>query len=253
MAKKKQPKNKKKTPKKSSPKPKKAAKKKAVKKSKPKKAAKPKKAVKKPAVKKVKAKKVKAKKVAKPKKAAKKPVVKKAKIKKAAKPKKTAKAKTKKSSSSRKSSKKSRVIRYSDKELNEFKKLILEKLGEAKKQLQEYQDQITRKEEHGTDDTENRFVSMEDGTSTIEREIASQMAVRTRQYLDNLEKALLRIQNKTYGICIITGKLISKDRLFANPIATKTIEAKNQEKKTIQNQPQPVYQLVSQEQETELE
>jgi RNA polymerase-binding transcription factor DksA len=116
--------------------------------------------------------------------------------------------------------------RFSDSELNEFKKLIVEKLDAARSELKFLQDQINRKDDNGTDDTENKFASPDDGTSTLEREYLSQMAARQALYIDHLDKALSRIQNKTYGICRVTGKLIEKERLRAVPHATLSMEAK---------------------------
>ena len=116
--------------------------------------------------------------------------------------------------------------RFSDSELNEFKKLIVEKLDAARNELKFLQDQINRKDDNGTDDTENKFASPDDGTSTLEREYLSQMAARQALYIDHLDKALSRIQNKTYGICRVTGKLIEKERLRAVPHATLSMEAK---------------------------
>ena len=116
--------------------------------------------------------------------------------------------------------------RYSDEELHEFKVLIDEKLEAAKNELRYLQDQINRKDDNGTDDTENKFANLEDGSITMEREYLNQMAVRQAQYIDHLEKALMRIQNKTYGICRVTGKLIDKERLRAVPHATLSMEAK---------------------------
>lgn len=116
--------------------------------------------------------------------------------------------------------------RYSDKELLEFKNLIDEKMEAAKGELKYLNDQINRKDDNGTDDTENKFGSIEDGSVAMEREYMSQMATRQSTYIDHLEKALLRIDNKTYGICRVTGKLIDKERLRAVPHATLSIEAK---------------------------
>ncbi|MVT06807.1 TraR/DksA C4-type zinc finger protein [Chitinophaga tropicalis] len=118
------------------------------------------------------------------------------------------------------------VYRYSDTDLQEFKDLILKKLESAKKELVYLQGLITRKDEAGTDDTENKYMSMEDGSGSQEREQLNQMASRQIQFIDHLEKALVRIENKTYGICRVTGKLIDKARLRAVPHATLSIEAK---------------------------
>lgn len=116
--------------------------------------------------------------------------------------------------------------RYSDDELEEFRLLIVDKLDAAKKELKYLQDQINRKGDNGTDDTENKFASADDGSSSMEREYLNQMAARQIMYMDHLDKALVRIQNKTYGICRVTGKLIEKERLKSVPHATLSMEAK---------------------------
>jgi RNA polymerase-binding transcription factor DksA len=121
--------------------------------------------------------------------------------------------------------------RYSDNELQEFKDLIQRKLESARKELVYLQGLITRKDEAGTDDTENKYMGVEDGGGTMEREQLSQLASRQIQYIDHLEKALVRIENKTYGICRETGRLIDKARLRAVPHATLSIEAKLAKKK----------------------
>ncbi|HEX6427341.1 MAG TPA: TraR/DksA C4-type zinc finger protein [Niastella sp.] len=118
------------------------------------------------------------------------------------------------------------TMRYSDAELIEFKDLILKKLEQAKKELSYLQGLITRKDEMGGDEAENRYMTMEDGSMSMEREQLAQMASRQINYTDHLEKALMRIENKTYGICRVTGKLIDKARLRAVPHATLSIEAK---------------------------
>jgi RNA polymerase-binding transcription factor DksA len=118
------------------------------------------------------------------------------------------------------------VYRYSDEELNEFKELITKRLDSARKELGYLQGLITRKDETGTDDTDNRFNHMEDGSGAMEREQLSQLAGRQIQFINHLEKAMMRIENKTYGICRVTGKLIDKARLRAVPHATLSIEAK---------------------------
>ena len=119
------------------------------------------------------------------------------------------------------------VYRYSDEELNEFKELISGRLEAARKELVYLQGLITRKDEAGTEDTENRYMNMEDGSGAMEREQLAQLASRQIQFINHLEKALIRIENKTYGICRVTGKLIDKARLRAVPHATLSIEAKN--------------------------
>ncbi|MEO6218996.1 MAG: TraR/DksA C4-type zinc finger protein [Ginsengibacter sp.] len=116
--------------------------------------------------------------------------------------------------------------RYSDSELNEFRELIQRKLETAKKELGYLQGLITRKDEMGGDETDNRYMTMEDGSLSMEREQLSQMASRQITFIDHLEKAMMRIENKTYGICRVTGKLIDKARLRAVPHATLSIEAK---------------------------
>ena len=117
------------------------------------------------------------------------------------------------------------TMRYSDAELTEFRELINKKLDVAKKELAYLQGLITRKDESGDLD-EGRYMTMEDGSMSMEREQLSQMASRQIQFIDHLEKAIMRIENKTYGICRVTGKLIDKARLRAVPHATLSIEAK---------------------------
>jgi RNA polymerase-binding transcription factor DksA len=115
--------------------------------------------------------------------------------------------------------------RYSDSDLVEFRELIQKKHDAAKKELIYLQGLITRKDETG-DMEDARYMTMEDGSVSMEREQLSQMASRQIQFIDHLEKALMRIENKTYGICRVTGKLIDKARLRAVPHATLSIEAK---------------------------
>jgi RNA polymerase-binding transcription factor DksA len=117
------------------------------------------------------------------------------------------------------------TMSYSDAELVEFRELISKKLDTAKKELAYLQGLITRKDESGDLD-EGRYMTMEDGSMSMEREQLSQMASRQIQFIDHLEKAIMRIENKTYGICRVTGKLIDKARLRAVPHATLSIEAK---------------------------
>jgi RNA polymerase-binding transcription factor DksA len=118
------------------------------------------------------------------------------------------------------------LVRYTDTELNDFRELIQKKLESAKKELAYLQGLITRKDDMGGDESENRYMTMEDGSMSMEREQLSQMASRQITYIDHLEKALIRIENKTYGICRVTGKLIDKARLRAVPHATLSLEAK---------------------------
>jgi RNA polymerase-binding transcription factor DksA len=118
------------------------------------------------------------------------------------------------------------LVRYSDSDLTEFRELIQRKLEAAKKELTYLQGLITRKDAMGGDDTDNRYMTMEDGSLSMEREQLSQMASRQITFIDHLEKAIMRIENKTYGVCRVTGKLIDKARLRAVPHATLSIEAK---------------------------
>jgi RNA polymerase-binding transcription factor DksA len=118
------------------------------------------------------------------------------------------------------------IIRYSDNDLNEFREIIQRKLDSAKKELSYLQGLITRKDEMGGDNDDARYMTMEDGSMSMEREQLSQMASRQITFIDHLEKAVMRIENKTYGICRVTGQLIDKARLRAVPHATLSMEAK---------------------------
>ena len=118
------------------------------------------------------------------------------------------------------------IVRYSDTDLAEFRELIQRKLESAKKELVYLQGLITRKDEMGGDNDDARYMTMEDGSMSMEREQLSQMASRQITFIDHLEKAIMRIENKTYGICRVTGRLIDKARLRAVPHATLSIEAK---------------------------
>ena len=120
--------------------------------------------------------------------------------------------------------------RYSDDDLQEFREIIERKLDTAKAELQYLQGVIMRKDESGTDDTENKYQNMEDGSASMDREQFNQLAGRQVAFISHLEQALVRIENKTYGICRDTGKLIDKARLRAVPHATLSIEAKNAKK-----------------------
>lgn len=121
--------------------------------------------------------------------------------------------------------------RYSDADLQEFKALIEEKLEKAHREVTYLKGLITRKGSAGTDDTSVKLMGMEDGSGTMEREKLSQLASRQIQFINHLEKALIRIENKTYGICRVTGKLIDKKRLRQVPHATLSIEAKKNMRK----------------------
>lgn len=112
--------------------------------------------------------------------------------------------------------------RYNDKELQEFEKIIDEKLDEARKQLDFYKNQLSDR----ADGPDAKVRGLDDGIGTAENERLSSMASRMQKYIKHLENAKLRIQNKVYGICRVTGKLISKERLIAVPHATLSIEAK---------------------------
>ena len=116
--------------------------------------------------------------------------------------------------------------RYSDRELNEFKEIIDSKLKEAKEDLLLLKGSLSHKDDHGTDDTGRSFNMMEDGSETLMREEMAQLAARQEKFIKNLENALIRINNKSYGVCRVTGKLINKDRLKLVPHATLSIEAK---------------------------
>jgi len=120
--------------------------------------------------------------------------------------------------------------RYSDEDLIEFRELITRKVETAKAELQYLQGVIMRRDEGGTEDTENKYQNMEDGSASMEREQFTQLASRQITFISHLEQAMVRIENKTYGICRETGKLIDKARLRAVPHATLSIEAKNAKK-----------------------
>ena len=119
--------------------------------------------------------------------------------------------------------------RYSDSELEEFRSIIEKKLEEAKEDLVILKGSLSHKDDHGTDDTGRSFNMMEDGAETLMREENAQLAARSEKFIKNLENALIRINNKTYGVCRKSGKLISKERLKLVPHATLSIAAKNAE------------------------
>lgn len=120
----------------------------------------------------------------------------------------------------------SEKIRYSDKELQEFKVIILRKLESAKHDLILLTEAFTTKNDNDTNDTSPTFKVLEEGSNVLSKEENSQLAARQQKFIRDLESALLRIENKTYGICRITGKLIPKERLLIVPHATMSIEAK---------------------------
>ena len=117
--------------------------------------------------------------------------------------------------------------RFTDKDLEEFKTLIENKLAVARENLDELQRALSHQDDNSTDDTSPTFKMMEDGSETMSREETAQLAARQEKFIRNLENALLRIKNKTYGICRVTGKLLPKERLRLVPHATMSIEAKN--------------------------
>ncbi|MEO0312329.1 MAG: hypothetical protein RIQ89_1986 [Bacteroidota bacterium] len=116
--------------------------------------------------------------------------------------------------------------RYNDSELAEFKQIVLKKLEETRKELVLSQAQLNSANEHGTDDTASTFKMLEDGSDSLAKEEAAALAGRQKKFIEQLEAALMRIENKTYGICRVTGKLIPKERLKAVPVTTQSIEAK---------------------------
>tara|TARA_B100001564_G_C20634521_1_gene669013 strand:+ start:1442 stop:1813 length:372 start_codon:yes stop_codon:yes gene_type:complete len=120
-------------------------------------------------------------------------------------------------------------IRYSTSELDEFKELIEAKLGLAREDLQQLRASMSHKYDNSTEDTAPTFKMMEDGSETMSREETAALASRQEKFIMNLENALLRIKNKTYGICRVTGKLIPKERLRLVPHATLSIEAKQRQ------------------------
>lgn len=121
--------------------------------------------------------------------------------------------------------------RYTDSDLAEFRVLINDKLKEAYEDYDLLKGSLSHSDNHGTDDTGRTFNMMEDGSETLSREEVAQLAARQEKFIENLKNALLRIENKTYGICRVTGKLIAKERLRLVPHATLSIEAKNMQNK----------------------
>ncbi len=121
---------------------------------------------------------------------------------------------------------KSEKTRYSDTELQEFKELILDKLKSSKEEFALLTASLSNPNANGTEDTSGAYKTLEDGSATLEKEQINQLAARQKKFMDNLEAALVRIENKTYGICRETGKLIPKERLRAVPHATLSMEAK---------------------------
>jgi DnaK suppressor protein len=116
--------------------------------------------------------------------------------------------------------------RYSDAELQEFKVLLLDKLKSAKEELNALASSLSTPNANGTDDTAGTYKTLEDGSATLEKESINQLAARQKKFIEQLEAALVRIENKTYGVCRETGKLIQKERLRAVPHTTLSMEAK---------------------------
>jgi RNA polymerase-binding transcription factor DksA len=119
--------------------------------------------------------------------------------------------------------------KYNPEELQEFKDIIERKLVEARSDYELLKSAFSNKDDHGTDDTSPTFKLMEEGSDVLSKEETGQLAARQQKFIENLEAALIRIRNNTYGICRVTGKLIPKERLRIVPHATLSIEAKNQQ------------------------
>ena len=119
------------------------------------------------------------------------------------------------------------VVRYSDKDLGSFKKIIEEKIVKAQRDLELIRSAYMNDCNNGTEDTSPTFKAVEEGSQTMSKEANTQLAIRQEKFIRDLKNALIRIENKTYGICRVTGKLISKKRLKLVPHATLSIEAKN--------------------------
>ena len=122
----------------------------------------------------------------------------------------------------------SKKTKYLDSELEEFKQIIFAKLKKANQDFELLTEAYSNNSEHGTNDTSPTFKVLEEGQRVLSKEENSRLAARQQRFITNLENALIRIENKTYGICRVTGKLISKERLKAVPHATLSIDAKNQ-------------------------
>ncbi|MDX1472122.1 MAG: TraR/DksA C4-type zinc finger protein [Flavobacteriaceae bacterium] len=118
-------------------------------------------------------------------------------------------------------------VRYSDKDLAEFKAILQEKIRKAEHDLELIKSAYMNDHNNGTDDTSPTFKAFEEGSETMSKEANSQLAIRQEKFIRDLKNALIRIENKTYGICRVTGKLINKERLKLVPHATLSIEAKN--------------------------
>ena len=121
----------------------------------------------------------------------------------------------------------SKKNKYTDKELERFKKLINKKIDQAKQDLDILKSAYMNDSDNGTDDTSPTFKAFEEGSETMSKEANTQLALRQEKFIRDLKNALIRIENKTYGVCRVTGKLIKKKRLMVVPHATLSIEAKN--------------------------
>ena len=121
-------------------------------------------------------------------------------------------------------------VRYSDAELQEFKKIIQDKIAKAEKDLALINESFINDQNNGTNDTSPTFKAFEEGAETLSKEQNSILAGRQEKFIRDLKHALIRIENKTYGVCRVTGKLIPKERLMAVPHATLSIEAKNMQR-----------------------
>ena len=122
------------------------------------------------------------------------------------------------------------VVRYSDKDLGSFKKIIDEKISKAQRDLELIRSAYMNDGNNGTEDTSPTFKAFEEGSQTMSKEANTQLAIRQEKFIRDLKSALVRIENNTYGICRVTGKLIQKERLMLVPHATLSIEAKNIQK-----------------------
>ena len=120
--------------------------------------------------------------------------------------------------------------RYSDEELENFRKLIEDKINKAQADLELLRSAYMNDSNNGTDDTSPTFKAFEEGSETMSKEANTQLAIRQAKFIRDLKNAMIRIENKTYGICRVTGKLINKKRLLLVPHATLSIEAKNMQK-----------------------
>ena len=120
--------------------------------------------------------------------------------------------------------------RYSDKELDNFRKLIEDKIKKAQADLNLLRSAYMNDGNNGTDDTSPTFKAFEEGSETMSKEANTQLAIRQEKFIRDLKNALIRIENKSYGVCRVTGKLINKNRLLLVPHATLSIEAKNMQK-----------------------